>query len=361
MPKAALLQDGRLMITYRQMSGNSSLYAWCGDPYQADAYYPSSRWGEDDCALLMRDPTYGNNSLRILATGNPNDVPPVYLMPPPEYHDSTVTIQVRLRVLKNDTGLACTINVTDAAEILLYPDRVEVLNQPDKVYSLDGTTYHDYEIIRDASSLVTKVDGTERIRTEQLVRTGGKPEALSRQDHPNWGQDRSAFGTTFRSWDHLDMKKWAGSVWRWDNFDRANQVGKGESYWKSYSISIENKTTRNLAWSWDADSGEYPDQYQRNHIVEVDWDPQADYGGSSWVQFPDGEILVVYYTAEETQHQRPYIKGCFMKPSDFRAPLPDKKNERVVPLADMTLHLGRLTRDSANGLLPTRRLNRTWP
>ena len=51
-------------------------------------------------------------------------------------------------------------------------------------------------------------------------------------------------------------------------------------------------------------------------MVDVDWDPIADYGGS-WVQFADGEILCVYYTAEETRHQRPYLKSCRLYPADF--------------------------------------------
>ena len=38
-------------------------------------------------------------------------------------------------------------------------------------------------------------------------------------------------------------------------------------------------------------------------MVEVDWDPIADFGGSSWVQSPDGDILCVYYTADEIDTQ----------------------------------------------------------
>ena len=37
-------------------------------------------------------------------------------------------------------------------------------------------------------------------------------------------------------------------------------------------------------------------------MVKVDWDPIADFGGSSWVQSPDGDILCVYYTADENRY-----------------------------------------------------------
>ena len=311
MHRAGLLADGRMLLTYRQMAGNSSLSAWCGDPAETVGYCVASRWGEGDGALLVGD------ALRIKTSGERSPAPPVYFLPPPEFDDSVVTIEATLRVVRNDTGLACAVNVNCANEVLFYPDRVEILNRPHEVYYLDGTKYHDYTIIRDATSLLVKVDGLEQIRSEELVRTRGR-----HRGRVNWGQDRTAFGTTFRPWDHLDEKKWEGNVWRWDNFDRAEQVGAGESYWKSVKIRVENETTMDVAWSWNAASNEYPDQYQRDHIVEVDWDPQADYGGSSWVQFPDGEIFVAYYTAEETRHQRPYIKGCYLYPSDFKSPLP---------------------------------------
>ena len=105
-------------------------------------------------------------------------------------------------------------------------------------------------------------------------------------------------------------------------FERARQIGVGESYWKSISVEIDNRTTPDVSLAWNAANESYPDQYQRDHIVEVDWDPQADFGGSDWVQFPDGEIFVAYYAAEETHHQRPYIKGCYLRPTDFRAKMP---------------------------------------
>ena len=332
MHRAGLLRDGRMLITYRQMAGNSSLSAWCGDPMEEVGYCVPSRWGDDDGVLLidgaLRIRTTGDGSTFTMRETGHGDavvdwkpdhaavVPPVYFLPPPEFDDSIVTIDATLRVVRNDTGLASTINVTCAAEVLFYPDRVEVLGAPDASYQFDATRFHDYRIRRNADSLTIEVDGIERIRTNELVRTYGL-----HRDRVNWGQDRTTFGTTFRGWDHLDMEKWKGSIWRWDNFERAKQVGIGESYWKSLKITVDNQSTMDLSWSWDAASGTYPDQYQRDHVVEVDWDPQADFGGSDWVQFPDGEIFVAYFTAEETHHQRPYIKGCYLKPGDFRYPV----------------------------------------
>ena len=304
--------------------GNSSLYAWCGDPLEPEAFRPSSRWGPDDCSQLI------DGALRIRTKGTADEVPPVYFLPSPEYHDSVVTIEAQFRVLRNDTGLACTINVADAGELQFFPDHFQVFHLPETRVELDATEFHSYRIVRDEKFLTVFVDGVRRMRTGKLLRSGN---ARWRHNEKGvwfrrpWGTDRPAFGTTFRAFSHMDYDKWKGSTWRWDNFDRAAQVGRGESHWRSVSVHVDNRHLADTTWSWRAGSGEFPDQYQRDFIVEVHHDPHADYGGSAWVQFPDGEIFVAYYTAEETYHQRPYIMGCYLKPSDFRASTPTQESQ----------------------------------
>ena len=78
-------------------------------------------------------------------------------------------VEARLRCIENTTRYACTINVVDAGEILFFPDRVEIADQPNKAFSLDAKKYHTYHIIRDEKSLIVKVKGKERIRTEKLI------------------------------------------------------------------------------------------------------------------------------------------------------------------------------------------------
>ena len=194
MHRCGLLHDGRMLATYRQMSGNSSLYAWCGDPCEPGAYRVSSRWGDDGCAALTPE------GLRIRCTGAPEEVPPAYFLPPPEHHDSVVTIEVELRCLSNEARAgwkhACAINVTDAGELVFFPDRIEIGGQPDTVRRLDATRWHRYRVVRDAASLTVSVDGDRVMRSAQLTRTGGRRFG-------QWGQDRTAFGATFRAAQHM--------------------------------------------------------------------------------------------------------------------------------------------------------------
>ena len=56
----------------------------------------------------------------------------------------------------------------------------------------------------------------------------------------------------------------------------------------------------------------------RVRILPVDFDrsPHADLGYSGHVQFPDGEIYIVYYIVDDAV-DRGQIRGCSLWPSDF--------------------------------------------
>ena len=59
----------------------------------------------------------------------------------------------------------------------------------------------------------------------------------------------------------------------------------------------------------------------RARILPIDFDrsPHADLGYSGWVQFPDGEIYIVYYIVDDAVN-RGQIRGCSLLPSDFFLP-----------------------------------------
>ena len=73
-----------------------------------------------------------------------------------------------------------------------------------------------------------------------------------------------------------------------------------------------------------AADGTYPDQYQRDRMVEVKFQPlPSGQGGPSWVQFPDGEILVVHNGAMAEDAPKAFLMGCYLKPTDFETPVPN--------------------------------------
>ena len=59
----------------------------------------------------------------------------------------------------------------------------------------------------------------------------------------------------------------------------------------------------------------------RARILPIDYDrsSHADLGYSGWVQFPDGEIYIVYYIVDDAV-DRGQIRGCSLQPSDFFLP-----------------------------------------
>jgi len=57
-------------------------------------------------------------------------------------------------------------------------------------------------------------------------------------------------------------------------------------------------------------------------VVEVKFQPLPNgQGGPSWAQFPDGEILVVHNGAMTEDAPKPFLMGCYLKPSEFHAPV----------------------------------------
>ena len=43
----------------------------------------------------------------------------------------------------------------------------------------------------------------------------------------------------------------------------------GRSFWKRVSYSVKNPTLDDVEWSWDASSGEHPDEYHRTRMIQV--------------------------------------------------------------------------------------------
>ena len=59
-------------------------------------------------------------------------------------------------------------------------------------------------------------------------------------------------------------------------------------------------------------------------MVEVKFQPlPGGQGGPSWVQFPDGKLLVVHNGAMAPDAPEPFLMGCYLKPTDFKAPVPN--------------------------------------
>ena len=82
------------------------------------------------------------------------------------------------------------------------------------------------------------------------------------------------------------------------------QETKGESYWQYVRLRVTNPTLPEYQYNWHASSGHYPNQYERDHILEIAYDPMGDPGEPHTIEFPDGGIYCVYHTAAESEKRR---------------------------------------------------------
>jgi hypothetical protein len=97
----------------------------------------------------------------------------------------------------------------------------------------------------------------------------------------------------------------------------------GKSFWQRVSYRVKNPTQPEFAWQWQASSGQWPDQYQRDRLIQIQPNPPApkhspDHGYSSWLTLKDGRILFVDYTNYGDAAHRSHLYGVYLTPDDLR-------------------------------------------
>ena len=314
-PNATVLKDGRVLFTYCNVGGNSSIYAWCGDGYDSTGPQASARWRNDGCATLTPE------GLRIKTTGDCENRPPFYLLLPAETDESTILFEARLKCIENATGDACIVNIIEAGELRFYPDRVDLVHeaipQDSKTYDwgkdikvvesfkLEATEFHTYRIVRTPDrTLTVTVDNVQRLKTRKLMRTRSSPFGAAMHDFNCFGTSTHIPGQT-----HLRAPV-------------VPQKTKGESYWQYVKLRVTNPTLPDYQFDWHVSSGQYPNQYERDYIFEIAYDPNGDPGEPHTMELPDGRIYCVYHTAAKSERgeevfRNPYIMGCTIHPSDL--------------------------------------------
>ena len=96
----------------------------------------------------------------------------------------------------------------------------------------------------------------------------------------------------------------------------------GHSSWKSVKYEVHNRTIEDWQWEWKAEDGKWPDQYQRDRMIqihanELTEDHRPDHGYSSWLMLPDGRIIVVDYTNLGDPMGKSHLVGVHLEPEDI--------------------------------------------
>ncbi len=97
----------------------------------------------------------------------------------------------------------------------------------------------------------------------------------------------------------------------------------GRSIWRDVKYETKNRTLDDFAWTWQGASGQYPDQYQRDRLIQIhsnhpDQKPWPDHGYSSWLPLEDGRIFLVDYTNLGDAPGTSHLVGLYLEPEDLR-------------------------------------------
>jgi hypothetical protein len=100
---------------------------------------------------------------------------------------------------------------------------------------------------------------------------------------------------------------------------------QGRSFWQRVSYRVYNPTEPQFNWQWQAGSGRWPDQYQRDRLIQLHANPftpqhSPDHGYSSWLTLGDGRILLVDYTNYGDAPNKSHLVGLYLTPDDLRDP-----------------------------------------
>lgn len=295
-PFIGQLADGRLLVTYRNQGGNRGTYAWLGDITTDLGYRVSAlHKGPEEISLSAEEGLQIEH--RQPATTQ-------YNLLPPESYRSEVLFEASVRA-QGTTGAAdercgyiqlAHVNV----KLSIAPDGL-YLGDPDHHHQLidrywpaDMTEWHTVRVHHWGGLVRVFLDGRDVLRFRLLLPGPFIP---------------TCFGSP--------------------------SGGTGTSWWRNAKYLVRNQTEPEHYWMWQARSGQYPDQYEIDRILELHANTHEapDNGYSTWLQLDVGKILVLDYTNQGDPRGQSHIVGCRLTIEDFETmgrrqfPLPEGEEE----------------------------------
>ena len=262
-PYAKQLRDGRVLVTGRHVNGGLGTYAWAGDLAQVAGSYAIGGPRRKYSAKLRDD---------ALLIENLPEQECRYTLLPPESAFSTIDFEAEVRVGASAGNTAVAfMSLSRLSQLLtIAPDYIAISRgRHDMRHPVDMTRFHRVGLHHHRGWLQVKLDG-ETVMHRCVFR-----------------------------------EEWPASDFHGGNPLRRTQFGQygesGRSHWRSVSYRLGNPNLADFEWTWSAASGEYPDQYQRERMIQLHGNhpaqtPWPDHGYSSWIQREDGSIFLVDYS-----------------------------------------------------------------
>lgn len=217
-----------------------------------------------------------------------------YVLRPPGSTDSAIDLTVEAKVLEN-AACAATFSVPYVGKFRLYPDRVEVAHDPTLLIRTSPDTMHTCRIVYRKGHMQLRIDGEVVLDTDSVdarTRIQGWVPARPSVYLLAFGNERD------ESYDNPDDSLcFATDVAPWNITSRVT----GHSQWRRVELALEGDVTGRHIYPWSAEKDGFPDQYQLDHMVEIEGSAiGSDQGYSGWTELDDGRIFVVDYTDDAT-------------------------------------------------------------
>lgn len=288
-PYGKQLPDGRVLVTGRNVNGGLGTYAWCGDLAREAGRC------EIGGPRTVADVALASNELTIR---NRLGYECRYSLLPPESPASPVRLDAEVCIDgPPDTDVAfLSISrlSTRRGGLVLFLGRnflaLANSNAQSRKY-VDFSTFRRVSIEHRRGLLAVSVDG-ERVLNDAVFH-----DELAVKDFYGAGplHSRTRFG----------------------------QIGDtGSSRWRHVHYRVENPIAGVYEWEWRARDGRYPDQYQRDRLIQIhanrpDQRPGPDNGYSSWLMLPDGRIILVDYTNCGDEPGKSHLVGVHLTAEDI--------------------------------------------
>ena len=283
-PYGKQLPDGRVFVSGRHMNGPLGTYGWCGDlKAEAGSYQiggPRRKYAAQlvDGALVI-DNLPGHEAR--------------YCLLPPESARSEVEMEATLKVEGRPGQAAAFMAISQIGLVLqVAVDGIWIGPRgPEFRSAVDMTVFHTIRIHHRRGLLQIQIDGKTVI--DVCVFREEKPIGDSRR---------------------------AGALGGYTHFGQPDMGGR--SHWQSVSYAAQNATLDDFRWSWNAASGEYPDEYQQRRMIQIhanhpDQPPGPDHGYSSWLMLDGGRMMWVDYTNYGDPAGSSHLVGVYIDPDDI--------------------------------------------
>ena len=290
-PYAKQLADGRVLVTGRNVLGGLGTFGWCGDLHKEAGRYevggPAARF------------TAGlDSNEKALVIENKPQQACRYTLLPPESSKSDIVFEARVKVEGRPgvpvafLSLARVLAFRGSVLLSIASDGLWLTeNLADERRAVDMTRYRDIAIRLRRGLLQVYVD------------------------------DQVLFSSCV-FWESLPLKDFLSQ----DPTKRTQFGGlgdEGRSFWQRVSYRVFNPTEPQFTWQWQGSSGRWPDQYQRDRLIQIHANPVApkrnpDHGYTSWLTLNDGRILLVDYTNYGDAPGKSHLVGVYLTPDDLR-------------------------------------------